>query len=129
MNKAKQIYEANPSAWIVLWAIPIGWMNHGKWVKSIDPKFNEENHYKLISIKHKDILDAYLADNSVGIETSFYSEWQSVSDFIENYEPDLEYRLEERQMSDETKANIWFYVSLTAIYFYGVYWYIEGVVK
>ena len=32
-------------------------------------------------------------------------------------------------MSDENKSHIWFYASLTAIYFYGVYWYIEGVVK
>ena len=32
-------------------------------------------------------------------------------------------------MNDETKSNTWFYIALTAIYFYGVYWYIEGVVK
>ena len=32
-------------------------------------------------------------------------------------------------MSDETKSHIWFYVSLTAVYFYGVYLYMEGIVK
>ena len=32
-------------------------------------------------------------------------------------------------MSNETKSNIWLYVSLTAIYFYGVYWYIGRIVK
>ena len=32
-------------------------------------------------------------------------------------------------MSDENKSHIWFYVSFTAVYFYGLYWYIEGVVK
>ena len=32
-------------------------------------------------------------------------------------------------MNDETKTHIWFYVSLTVIYFYGVYWYIDRIVK
>jgi hypothetical protein len=105
----KEMYNQAPDEWIVLWAIPIGWMNHGKWVKSINPAFNEENYYKLIHIKHKRVLEAYLADNSVGIETlvsryygtglyaSFYREWKSVSDFIEHYEPYLDYRLEDKE--------------------------------
>ena len=69
-EQMKEIYEADPESWIVLWAIPIGWMNHGKWVKSINPAFNEENYYKLIHIKHKDILEAYLDDNNIEIDNS-----------------------------------------------------------
>ena len=99
-KQMKHMYEANPDEWIVLWAIPIGWMNHGKWVKSINPAFNEENYYKLVHIKHKQVLEAYLADNNVYIgrrrdyshSVGFFKE----DNFIENYNPDLDYRLKEK---------------------------------
>ena len=32
-------------------------------------------------------------------------------------------------MSNETKSKIWFNIAITVIYLYGVYWYIEGIVK
>ena len=102
-KQMKKKYNQAPDEWIALWSMPIGWINHGKWVKSINPAFNEENIYKLISVKHKDILDAYLADNSVGIEYEFDEEthhnagWYKVHYFIEEYNPDLEYRLKEKE--------------------------------
>ena len=99
----KEIYEANPFGWIVLWAIPIGWMNHGKWCKTSTPSFSEENYYKLVHIKHKQVLEAYLADNSVDIEvigTNVNSVWIRINNFVENYSPDLDYRLEGKE--DET---------------------------
>ena len=107
-KEMKEKYNQAPDEWIVLWAIPIGWMNHGKWVKSINPAFNEENYYKLISVKHKDILDAYLADNSVEIEfylpyfmctdgTELEATWEVGDNFIENYSPELTYRLKEKE--------------------------------
>ena len=64
-KQMKEIYEANPDEWIALWSATIGWMKHGAWLKTSTPAFIDENHYKLIHIKHKDILSAWLADNSV----------------------------------------------------------------
>ena len=101
-KQMKEIYEANPDEWIALWSATIGWMKHGAWLKTSTPAFIDENHYKLIHIKHKDILSAWLADNSVeiefryGIGTKFESTWNTSSYFIENYNPDLEYRLRDK---------------------------------
>ena len=102
-KQMKEIYEANPDEWIALWSTSIEWMNHGEWLKTSTPKFIDENHYKLIHIKHKQVLKAYLADNDVDIEYAFDEEtynnagWYTEHNFIENYEPDLEYRLEEKE--------------------------------
>ena len=107
-KQMKKKYNQAPDEWIALWSMPIGWINHGKWVKSINPAFNEENYYKLISVKHKDILDAYLADNSVEIEfylpyfmctdgTELEATWEVGDNFIENYSPELTYRLKEKE--------------------------------
>ena len=103
----KEMYNQAPDEWIVLWAIPTGWMNHGKWFKTSNPAFNEENHYKLIHIKHKQVLDAYLANGKVEIEYEFDEEtynnagWYTEHNFIEHYEPDLEYRLKEKEDGQE----------------------------
>ena len=99
-EQMKEIYEANPDEWIALWSIPIGWMNHGKWVKSINPAFNEENYYKLVHIKHKKVLEAYLADDKVEIEAKndkLDIPFSIFNNFIENYNSDLEYRLKEKE--------------------------------
>ena len=102
-KQMKEIYEANPDEWIALWSTAIGWMNHGKWCKSRNPAFIIENHYKLVHIKHKQALKAYLADNAVEIEYEFDEEtynnagWYTEHNFIENYNPDLEYRLKEKE--------------------------------
>ena len=61
-------YNQSPDSWIALWATTMGGLKHGKWLKTSTPAFIDENHYKLIHIKHKDILDAYLDDNNIGIE-------------------------------------------------------------
>jgi hypothetical protein len=107
----KEIYEANPESWIVLWSIPIRWMNHGKWVKSINPAFIDENYYKLIHIKHKQVLDAYLANGKVEIEYEFNEEtynnagWYTEHNFIEEYSPDLDYRIKEKEDEDNRTSD------------------------
>ena len=128
----KEMYNQAPDEWIVLWAIPIGWMNHGKWCKSKNPTFIDENYYKLIHIKHKDILDAYLADKSVDIEVYIpitssnynierenglaYDTLQLARDmgmqsiikelsFIEEYNPDMDYRIKEKKDEDNRTSD------------------------
>jgi len=72
------------------------------------PEFKgEERCYKLIHKKHKDILDAYLADNSVEIEwlngmKEGYQIWSTFSNFINNYDCKLNYRLATRHGERET---------------------------
>ena len=61
--------------------------------------------YKLIHKEHKDILDAYLADNDVEIEmlgNDFDAEWADLHDvytgnFIDSYNEDFEYRLKPKK--------------------------------
>lgn len=60
------------------------------------PIFSKNGSYKLIHKKHKDILDAYLADNSVEIE-SFYMTWLNEDNFIGKYNEDFEYRLKPKK--------------------------------
>ena len=105
----KEVYEANPNDWIALWSTPIEWRNHGVWFKTSNPNFTEEFHYRLIHIKHKGILKAYLADNDVEIvlkncrvSTEATEVLNTISNFIENYNPDLEYRLKETKMSTDS---------------------------
>ena len=56
-------------------------------------------HYKhkLIHNKHKDILEAYLADNSVEIYDNTYDELVEPYHFIENYDENIEYELLKQQ--------------------------------
>ena len=99
-EEMKKIYEANPESWIALWSIPIGWMKHGKWFKTSTPNFIEEDYYKLVHIKHKDVLEAWLADNSVEIDVYDDNKWWNESSelFLYKYNPDLEYRLKEKEI-------------------------------
>ena len=66
-------------------------------------------HYKLIHIKHKDILEAYLKNPSVEIETGVFapmtgetepSKWVKLEkDFIEDYNEDFWYRLKVKDLA------------------------------
>lgn len=82
----------------------------------------EAKYYKLIHKKHKDILDAYLADNDVEIEilgNDFYAEWADLYDvytgnFIDSYNEDFEYRLKSKKktvslamFTCQTNVNTW----------------------
>ena len=101
-EEMKAIYEANPVSWIVVKDYPDNGWNY------CVPHWFNNNKYKLIHIKHEQVLDAYLADSSVYIE--FYrkesDKWiEQVRDFIENYNPDLEYRLKEQDDEDNSTSS------------------------
>lgn len=75
---------------------------HHNWELPKVFKWNQYNYYKLIHKKHKEILDAYLADNSVEIEYEFDEEthcnagWYIVDDFIDTYKEHRNYRLKQQ---------------------------------
>ena len=92
-QELKEIYEANPNEWIVL----VNFSNNWEKLTKETPTFTNALKWKLISIKHKDILEAYLADNDIDIQVYFEDEWFEQLDFIEYYNPDLEYRLKEKE--------------------------------
>lgn len=64
------------------------------------PSFCDLVKWKLIHKKDKDILDAYLKDNSVEIEIMYLNindSWSELcDDFIETYDENAEYRLKEK---------------------------------
>jgi hypothetical protein len=66
-----------------------------KWVLAGDSNDSLLDHsqYKLIHIKHKPILDAYLADNSVEIELHSKDNLWFPTNFIDKYDEDFNYRL------------------------------------
>ena len=108
-KQMKKKYNQAPDSWIALWSTPIEWRNHGVWFKTSNPNFTEEFHYRLIHIKHKGILKAYLADDKVDIEfylpyvmctdgTELEATWEVDDNFIEHYSPELTYRLKETPM-------------------------------
>lgn len=65
------------------------------WHIKENPLFTNIGEYKLIHKKHKEILDAYLADNSVEIEFSYGDAivWDIQEDFISRYNEKKHYRL------------------------------------
>ena len=96
-EELKAFYEANPENWIVVDRLNLA-NNSGIndiWLVKLQPRWLSEWDYKLINIKHKQVLEAYLADNSVWIQ---HNNAYIVNDFIENYNPDLEYKLKESNM-------------------------------
>lgn len=64
------------------------------WYKEGTPGWLPSNDYKLIHIKHKDILDAYLADSSVEINypTDLPNKAKELS-FVNNYNENVDYHL------------------------------------
>ena len=105
-EELEEIYDSEPYEWIALWK------NRGVWVKITNPSFIHGCHYQLIHIKHKDVLDAYLADDKVEIkfylpyvmctdDTELEATWEVDDNFIENYNPELEYRLKEQDDEDD----------------------------
>ncbi len=76
-----------------------------KWEINNYPAFIEIGSYKLIHKKHKDILDAYSADNSVNIQINcraFNTEWEWIdTDFITKYDEAFEYRLKPKKKTIE----------------------------
>jgi hypothetical protein len=79
-----------------------------KWIKVEDPLWDCEN-YVLIHNKHKDILEAYLKNPSVEIETEMFalmtgetepSKWIDLKkDFIEDYNEEFWYRLKVKDLA------------------------------
>ena len=66
--------------------------------------------HKLIHKKHKDILDAYLADNNVEIEYNRHESGFELicGDFIEHYDESLDYRLKpQMQVSNIQRKQSW----------------------
>lgn len=67
------------------------------WYRNSNPDWS--GSYKLIHKRHKDILDAYLSDDNVEIlakETGI-KELQIVTNFIESYNEDFDYRLKPKK--------------------------------
>lgn len=91
--------------------IPIVVGKFVNWLKIENPLW-VCNNYKLIHNKHKDILEAYLKNPSVEIETGMFapmtgetepSKWIDLEkDFIEDYNEDFWYRLKVK----DTKTNV-----------------------
>ena len=83
---------------------PSGFSRVINWVKVGDPLWDCDN-YILIHIKHKDILEAYLKNHSVEIETGMFaprtcetepSKWVDLEkDFIEDYNEGFWYRVKD----------------------------------
>lgn len=81
--------------------------NSDSWITKYITSWNyTEDIYKLIHKKHKDILDAYLADNNVRIEfrdtNGSMKEFEHISNclkgnFIDSYNEDFQYRLKPKK--------------------------------
>jgi hypothetical protein len=102
INELKDFYEANPESWILIYCEEYGsvyehWLISDKpyWKAILMNKENDEATLKLIHIRHKQVLEAYLTDNSVWIQ---HNNAYIVNDFIESYNPNLEYKLKESNM-------------------------------
>ena len=75
-----------------------------EWIVVQNPEWDCDN-YKIIHKKHKDVLDTYLADNSVDIEvcgTYYRAEYTDLfeigeSDFIDSYNENWEYRIKPKK--------------------------------
>ena len=116
-TEMKALYEANPESWIVIWKFSHFEDDyHNQWTDMRDDysdgrfRVDHRAEYKLINIKHKQVLEAYLADNSVEIEYWDYEihtdpYWYGIDYFIENYNPDLEYRLKEKEDEMRDREN------------------------
>lgn len=86
-----------------------------KWIKVEDPLWDSDK-YILIHNKHKDILEAYLKNPSVEIETGMFapmigetepSKWVDLEkDFIEDYNEDFWYRLKVKDLAWYEDENI-----------------------
>ena len=76
-----------------------------KWTKTINPMFVKDHSYKLIHIKHKDILDAYLAYNSVEIQERSGSNWNTLTDWFTYYTESRDYRLKPQTQYPIFKRN------------------------
>ncbi len=75
--------------------------------------FYDASQYRLIHKKHKDILDSYLADNSVKIEIKCGVKWELVdTDFIIGYREDSVYRI---------KPEIWIKTTTISLAMYTCY--------
>ena len=104
-EEIQEEYKANPEKWIPLWRFPTLESPYQKrWTKVLDDVNYIRNNdtraeYKLIHIRHKEVLDAWLEDNNVEIEqkSNVHQGWIEDSNFIENYQEWLEYRLEEKK--------------------------------
>lgn len=72
------------------------------WQEYTNARLSLGIRYKLIHKKHKHILDAYLEDNSVDIEIPTGG-WHTIGcDWIEGYNENNEYRLNEKEPHDTT---------------------------
>ncbi len=79
-----------------------------EWIVVNNPDWDCDN-YRLIHKKHKDILDAYLANNNVEIEFNYgYDLWEKDLYFIEKYNETFEYRLKPKK---KTVSIVKFYSS------------------
>lgn len=64
-----------------------------KWLVVSNPTQFSFGKFILIHIKHKPILDAYLADNSVEIQEQSGESWNTLTNFVNYYTESRNYRL------------------------------------
>ena len=93
-----------------------------------DLSWRKDWDYKLIKKEHKEIVKAYLQDNSLKIQYRWYDEdWMLLDDFIKNYDENMQLRIAKKEFEpftlnievntlDEAKS-LWnrFYIGNSAI--------------
>ena len=68
-----------------------------------DLSWRKDWDYKLIKKEHKEIVKAYLQDNSLKIQYRWYDEdWMLLDDFIENYDEDMQLRIAKKEFEPFT---------------------------
>ena len=68
-----------------------------------DLAWRRDFNYKLIKKEHKELIEAYLKDNSIKIQFRWYDEgWMLLDDFIENYDEDVQLRIAKKEFEPFT---------------------------
>lgn len=76
-----------------------------KWMIDVKPKFISSNKYKLILKKHEEFLNAFLLGRKIEYNSGYG--WNPMSDFIERYAEQIDYRIK------NPKANLEHYTSIS----------------
>ena len=93
LKDIKQKYNKSPNDWIVVTRRYD--CLECSWFKSVEPiNWSSTFDFKLIHVKHKQVLEAYLEDNSVEVKVK--PNW-TIPNFIETYNAFVEYRLKEKE--------------------------------
>lgn len=71
--------------------------------RPLDLSWRKDWDYKFIKKEHKEIIEAYLKDNTLKVQYRWHDEaWMLLDDFIENYDEDMQLRIAKKEFEPFT---------------------------